>query len=193
MHRHRVEKLIGEMDAAKRFEIGQRFFPSELLAEIAQRFPLPLPQDWKWLDDPIAQRRKKIGRSLAHRCQDIPGEIALVRPLFDDDEISGPAQRLPHLDELRREQPPEKRTDADVREVIAPPSNRAAPGTVIAQLRVIERLLHEPREGNGAALPDGLADVVDQIGIAGVHRVVKKVKSVTWLQTEAALRPALTL
>ncbi len=164
------------MDAAERLEVVERFFPGDLLAEIAQRFPLPLPQDWKWLDDPIAKRGKKIRGPLAHRSENIPGEIAVVRPLFDDDEIFGPAKRLPHLGELRRQQPAEKRTHADIREVIAPPPDRTAPRAVIAQLRMIERLLHEPLERHGPAPADRLPDEFGQSRIAGVHRVVKKVK-----------------
>src|ERR1700730_1409104 len=92
VHGHRIEKLIGEMDAAERLDIDQRFFPFELLAEITERFRLPLPQDWKWFDDPIAKRGEKIRGSLAHSSENILGEFAMVGPLFDDDEIIGPAK-----------------------------------------------------------------------------------------------------
>src|SRR5438067_2310000 len=91
VHGHRVEKLIREMDAAERCEIDQRFFPGELLAEFTKRFRLPLSQDWKRFDDPIAKPGKKIRRSLAHSSKNISGEIAVVGALFDYYEIIGPA------------------------------------------------------------------------------------------------------
>jgi hypothetical protein len=64
---------------------------------------------------------------------------------------------------------------------------------VVAKLRVIERLLHEPRERHGAGLTDRAANEIDQNGIASMHRVVKKVKKVTWLKKEPALPAILTL
>jgi hypothetical protein len=41
---------------------------------------------------------------------------------------------------------------------------------------MIERLFHEPLERDGAALANCVADEIDQDEIAGVHRVVKKLK-----------------
>ena len=101
------------------------------------------------------------------RCRkNIAREIAVMRALFDDGEDLRAAQRRPHLGELRRQQPPEKRPDAHVGKVIPAPADRAAAGTVIAMFRVIERLLHEPGEGDGPMSADRFADVFDQCRIA---------------------------
>ena len=121
---------------------------------------------------------KKSGARSRSSFENIPGEIAVVGSLFDDDEIIGPAKCLPHLGELRRQQPAEKRTHADIGKVIAPPPDRTASRAVIAKLRVIERLLHEPLEGDGTGCTDRVANEIDQNGIAGMHRVelLKKLK-----------------
>src|SRR5450432_2261129 len=160
------------MDAAEWLEIEHRFFPCELHAEIVQRFHLALPQDWKWLDDPIAKRGKEIRDALAHSPENIAGEVAMVGSLFNDDEIIGPAHQFPHLGELRGQQPSKKRTDADIRKVIATPPDDTTPGTVVANLRVIKRLFHEPLERDGPVAADCVPDEFDQNGIAGVHRYV---------------------
>src|ERR1044071_1115581 len=114
------------MDPGERLEIDQRFFPLQFFAEITKRFLLPLPQDWKRFDNPIAKRGEKIRGLLTHSSENVPGEIAVVSSLFDDDKIIRPAKSLPHLSELRREQPAKKWTDADIRNIIASPSKRTA-------------------------------------------------------------------
>ena len=113
------------MDAAERIEISDRLFPGHLRTETLERFPLPLPQDWKWFDDHIAKPREKIGVLVTQSLKNIPGEIAVMRSLFDDNEISGPPQRLPHLGELRRQKPSEQGTHTDIGEVIATPTDRS--------------------------------------------------------------------
>ena len=73
---------------------------------------------------------------------------------------------------LIKEQPPEKRTHADVGKVIAVPSDPALPRAVVTEVRMIERLRHEPVEGYGAAAADRLANEVGQRLIAREHTYV---------------------
>src|SRR5436190_23387838 len=100
------------MDTTERLEIEQGFFPCQFFAELTKRFLLPLPQDWKWFDNPIAKRGEKIRGLLTHGSENVLGKLAVVGSLFDNDEIIGPAKSLPHLSELRGQQPAKKRTHA---------------------------------------------------------------------------------
>ena len=75
------------MDAAKRLEIVQRFFPANLFTEIAERFGLAFPQDRKRFDDAVAHGREKLRRFRARRAKNIRGEITVVRALFDNRKI----------------------------------------------------------------------------------------------------------
>lgn len=75
-----------------------------------------------------------------------------MRALFDNKEIVDLPEPFPDFGELRGKQFPKERANADVREIIAAPSNRGAAARVIAVLGVIKRLLHEPGERLWAAL-----------------------------------------
>ena len=152
------------MDAGERFEISQRFTPCHFVVESSKRFFLSRLQNWKRLDDAIAKRRGKIARR-----QDIVGEFPMMRALFDDREIMRPPHDLPHLGELGRQHSPEKRSDADVREIIAGPSDRAPARAVVTEFRMIERLLHEPVEAHGALLTNRFANEIGQRLIAREH------------------------
>jgi hypothetical protein len=96
----------------------------------------------------------------------------MMRALFDNGEIIRRAEDFPHLGELDRQQPPEKRTDADICKIIAAPADLAFSRAVVAELRMIERLLHEPGETDRAPVPDRLANEVGQSLIAREHRYV---------------------
>ena len=100
----------------------------------------------------------------------------MMRALFHDEEIIRPPERFPHLRKLRGKQFSKEWAHTDVREIIAATSDRRSAGAVIAVLRMIERLLHEPQEWHRAPLANHGADVFDQSWLAGVHRDVKKVK-----------------
>src|SRR5204863_364306 len=130
----RIEQLVREMDAAERLELGQRFLPGHHSAEIPQRFLLALRQNGKRLDDPIPKRSEEIRPALAHRSQNIPGEITLVRSLLDNDTIVRPAPRFPHLGELRRPDPAEQRTDADVGKITSLSAAPSWPGSGSASI-----------------------------------------------------------
>ena len=166
------------MEAGERLQIGERFCPGDLVAEFRQGFLLSRLQNRKGLDDAITERRWKF----THRRQDIVRELPMMRALFDNREIIRTPHDFPHLRELRREHSPEKRSDTDIGEIIAAPPDLALARAVVAELRMIQRLLHEPGKSHRSILPNSFADELDQIRIAGVHRIVKKVKSGTWLK-----------
>src|SRR2546430_304222 len=157
------------MDTVKWLQIGNRFPPRQLSREVAQPFPLPGFQNRKRFDHTVADCGKQIRRPFPHRLENIARELTMMRALLDDREIAGPAQDFPHLGELRREQAPEERTDADVREIIAVPTDLALAGTVITEFRMIKRLLHEPVERDRAGFTDSLPNDVGQSLIACEH------------------------
>src|SRR5688572_33445515 len=100
----------------------------------------------------------------------------MVCALFDNGEDTRLPEEFPHLGELPRQQPPEKRADAYIREIIAPAPDLTLSRTVVAELRMIERLLHEPGKRPRPCAANRIANEANKIGIAGVHGVVKKVK-----------------
>ena len=146
------------MDATKRLHLVERRRPFHLRGKRPQHALLALPQNRKWFDNPIAQDGKKFRMQCAQRFQNIGRELAAMRALFDDHEIIGPAELFPNFGELPGHQCPEQRPDADAGEVIAPSPNRAVAGAVIAMLRMIESLLHEPgkrsRPSRANSVPD---------------------------------------
>src|SRR5437867_2071648 len=143
------------MNARKWF---QRVAPFNLLAKCFQRLTLPLLQNRKRLDDPIAQRVEKIRQALLHELENIPRELPVVRPLLDNDEIIHLAEALPDFGELRGHQLPEERPHAHVREIVSFAAYRAAARRVVTVLGMIEGLLHEPSERLRAVYADGFTD-----------------------------------
>jgi hypothetical protein len=130
------------MDADEWLQIGYRFPPRHFSRKIAKPLPLPGLQDRKGLDHAIAQRGKKIRRTLLHRLQDIAREIPMMRALLDYCKI------------------------------IPAPPDLALPRAVVTQLRMIERLLHEPGEGDWTCLSDRPPNDAGQSLIPCGHRYV---------------------
>src|SRR6266516_2928605 len=122
----------------------QRAVPFDLIAKQFQRPRLLLLQNRKGLDYSIAQSREESRRAFLRRFKNVVREPPIVRALFDDHEIVDLAELLPDLGKLRAQQLPEQRAYADVGEIIAFASNRAASGGIVSMLRMVERLLHEP-------------------------------------------------
>ena len=85
-----------------------------------------------------------------------------MRSLFDNHEIVRPIERFPDFRELPGEQFAEQRPYAHARKIIAPPPDRAPARAVVAMLRMIERLLHEPREGDRAFPSNLVANEEDE-------------------------------
>ncbi len=98
--------------------------------------------------------------------QNVPRELSSMSALFDEGELVRSTEHFPHPGKLRGEQPAEERPDADIREVIASPSERGAPGAVVAARRMIERLLHKFRERDRTGATNFFAKELDEIWIA---------------------------
>ena len=91
-----------------------------------------------------------------------------MRALLNDHKIVDFTQSLPDFRELHEHQLPEERADADIRKIIAFPANRAALGGIVSVLVMVKRLFHEPGEGNRAAIPNLIANELNQLGIPGL-------------------------
>jgi len=78
--------------------------------------------------------------------ENVARELAIMCALLNNDKVVDFAELLPYLSELCHHQLPEKRPDADVSEIIAFAANRAPTRGIISVFRMIESLLHEPRE-----------------------------------------------
>src|SRR5437868_7008558 len=89
----------------------------------------------------------------------------MMRTLFDDKEIVDLAEPFPNLGELPGKQFAKEWTDANVREIIAASSNRSAVARIIALLRMVKRLLHEPGKGLWAAPLYFSADELDKLSL----------------------------
>ena len=73
-------------------------------------------------------------------------ELAIMRTLFDDDEIVDLAESLPNFGKLRRQQLSKHRADAHVSKIVAGFSNRAATGGIVTMPRMVQRVVHELRK-----------------------------------------------
>ena len=91
-----------------------------------------------------------------------------MRTLLNNDKIVDFTELLPDLSELCRHQLSEKRSDADVGEIITFPANRAAARGIVSVLRMVKRLLHKPGEGLWSPIADGGSNDLDQRGISGL-------------------------
>ena len=83
--------------------------PLNLIAKRLEPLALPLFQNWKWLDYPVAQRVEEFRQPLLHELENIQRELTVVRPLLDNDEIIHIAEALPNFEELRGQQLPKER------------------------------------------------------------------------------------
>ena len=104
-----------------------------------------------WLDDNEWNTGKRRG---GKRLKDVPRELTVAGPLFDESESSGPAERLPHLDKLPGKNLSINRADADIREIVAAIADGAFPGGVIPLLRIVERTPHEAFERDRPGIRD---------------------------------------
>src|SRR6478609_6659208 len=137
MNGHRVEQLVRKVDARKTLHLFERPHPFRLFHKRPQDPLLALPQNGKRFDNPVAYHSKKSRMHVAKRFQNIRREFAVMRPLFYDYEVSGLAKFFPNFRELPRHQHSKQRPHADTREVVAPSSDLALAGAVIAMLRMV--------------------------------------------------------
>ena len=84
-----------------------------------------------------------------------------MRALLEDRDVIDVFKTLPDFRELRGDQFAEKRADADVREIISAPADSSPVRRVIAVLRMIESLFHEPGERLRTVIVDLASDELD--------------------------------
>src|SRR6266478_5224226 len=123
MHRHGIEQLVGKMNAGKWFERIDGIAPFDFAFIFRERLRLAILQDGKRFDDSIAQSGEKFRPAFARRAEHVARKVAVMRALFDDDEVVDLVESLPHLRELRSQQLPEERTDAYAGEIISAAAN----------------------------------------------------------------------
>ena len=102
---------------------------------------------------------------MLHRFEDVPREFPMMRTLFGNDEVFDLTEPFPDFGDLGSKQFSKEWTNTDVGKVIATSSNRSAVAGVVAMLRMIERLFHEPGERLWAALRYFSADKLDEFGL----------------------------
>ncbi len=162
VHRHGVEQFVGKMNPDERFEIGRRSSPLHAIREFDERLRLSILQNGKRFDDPITQGFEEFRPTFARGFEHVARKLAVMRALFDNDEIVDLAEPFPCLGKLCREQLPEERADADVCKIIAAPTNGGTAGRVIPVFGVIKRLLHKPGERDRSARVNGIANEFDE-------------------------------
>src|SRR6266487_6685594 len=135
--------------------------PGSFFGKLAQIFFLSLPPDRKRLDDAIGSCGKTIASRLPQRTQRIRRKKAVVGTLFHDFEIARPSKFLPNFHELGREKFSEERSHTHVGKKIAAPANVGPPTGVIPAVGMIERQLHEAREGDRAVRTNLSTDNLD--------------------------------
>jgi hypothetical protein len=123
--------------------------PIVLQARMERRDPCRLH-----LDRPVADGGEHRGRRVAQPAQQARGECTGAGARFRHRERVGPAERLPRL----LQQPADGGAEDRIRlrggeEVALPARSRRGP-PVVAELGLVQRSLHEPREGDGPAVLD---------------------------------------
>ena len=121
--------------------------------------------EWERLDDAVTYAREKLGKASPREFENVARELAVVRGLFDNEEIVDVAKPFPNFDELRAKKVPEEWADADIGEVVTFASDLGLAAGIVAVLRMIERLLHEPGERLRAMRTDRLANKIDKGGV----------------------------
>jgi hypothetical protein len=123
MHRHGIEQFVGEVNAGKGFERIDGIAPFDFAFIFRERLRLTVLQDGKRFDDSIPQSGEKFGPAYTRRAEHVACKVAVMRALFDDDEVIDVVEPLPHLRELGGQQLPKERTDAYAREIISVATN----------------------------------------------------------------------
>ena len=123
MHRHGIEQLVGKMNAGKWLERIDGIAPFDFAFIFRERLRLAVLQDGRRFEDSIAQSGEKFRPAFARGAEHVARKVAMMRALFDDDEVVDLVESLPHLRELRSQQLPEERTDAYAGEIISAAAN----------------------------------------------------------------------
>src|SRR6266498_5075897 len=119
-------------------EWSQRVVVFYLLLKWLQRQRLPVSQNRKSLDDSVPQDFEKFRGVFFQELENVARELAIMRTLFDDDEIVDLAESLPDFGKLRRQQLSKHRADAHVSKIVAGFSNRAATGGIVTMPRTLQ-------------------------------------------------------
>lgn len=89
----------------------------------------------------------------------------MMRALLDDGEVVDLVEAFPNFRELRDEQLSKEGSDADVRKIVAAPTDLSPVTRIIAVHRMIKRLFHEPGEWLRAARADSVANELDEFSL----------------------------
>jgi peroxiredoxin len=163
-HGKSINKFIGKKDADRLFlpERFQVLKPAHVGNEIRVGSTFLMhAQGAGTLDDGVANRLEKIGSFRATPLQDVAGELAVVRPLFDHPERIGLFQRLPHLKKLTRQKVTKKWSNADAGKKISVSADGggAVDLRVVTGTGMIKRQFHEAIKPHG---PGGADFILDQ-------------------------------
>ena len=134
---------------------------------------------------PRARVGDDVAETVAHGTAKGIGHVARQQaaPAAELDDVEGRrrAQHAVHLGELRRDASSERRTDVGGGEEVPSGTEPRPSAGVVTVLGVVERELHEAREGDRAVSPDLPSDPIEDLGTAGRRR---------FGQTRAAARSA---
>src|SRR5215831_7894279 len=107
-------------------EWSQRVVPFDLLAKWFQCQRLPVSQNRKRFDDSVSQDCEKFRCAFFQKFENVVRELAIVRALFNNDEVIELAESRPDFGKLHRQQLSKQRADAHVGKIVAAFTNRAA-------------------------------------------------------------------
>ena len=132
------------------------------------------------LDETVLERCAALLRLPGESGDDVPGEGADSRSVFADDKGIGTIEAFPALGDLPRQGDTEEGMSLGRGQEVARPTRAAHGREVVTPRRMIERQLHESREGDAATGSVDLgADGRDQIRIAAVGNVIG-IESAGW-------------
>ena len=150
LDRQRVEHFVRQDHAAKR-HCGQGIEPpharQEVRDDLLEGLALAFAQVRAEIENPVFGRQRALPFEFG---QQLRSHRARTRPQFEQARFR--PQCLQHLGALQRQAAAEDRGDLGRRDEIAPRTELARPGTVIAEAGLVERPLHVPVKADPAAL-----------------------------------------
>src|SRR5437773_8658582 len=96
------------MNSSERLEYIDRSAPLDFIRKFRERLRLPILQSGKRLDDSASQSRKEIWPVRAREFKHVARKLAMVRALFDQDEVVDLTKSFPDFRRLRGQHLPNK-------------------------------------------------------------------------------------
>ena len=162
--RERVEDLVGEDEAGRPAprcgRVGMSASPWPAASRRAAMASMPARLD---LDRVVAQARREVRVLGGQAVEDRERERAGPGAVLAEDERLRPTEPVPGVRDRPGEGGPEDRVGLGGGQEVAVPTRAGGLGPVVAAIGVVQREVHEPREGDRPVARDLLVDPCHEV------------------------------